>query len=497
VDCVCRLSDGLALINRELPSVILLDLNLPDSQGDATFRKVLENAPGVPVVILSGRDDEALAMNALNQGVQDYLVKDAVTSRELDRAMRHAVERQALLRSLEMSRKQQAEFKNKVLSQISHELSSPVACIRQFATSLLEGWTCDASQQEKLRGILKYAEQLGGTVRGLLEATRMESGKIRLERCCVSIADSIRQAVAMMGSLADEKGVRLEIGPSQPLPFVDGDPDRILEILVNLIDNAIKFTPAKGAVIVQVCRGLNDPDLVRVSVVDTGCGIRPEAQELIFERLYQDAEAAGQNANAGLGLGLFVVRELVKLHGGSVGVMSEPGNGSAFSFTLPLYRLDKHLFPVITCDGPEEVVSGNGTARAARRLCDSLVLLRLSVKARPQSSRSHWKEACNRVRLALEDCVSHGPSLLLPAMASSGLEQTFYAVAATDPEHAQTMLAQIRARMTRLESLRDAGEFDLSLSSVPLAKAEQALETQVQKISDSVTKMMREPLGAS
>src|SRR5205814_4173897 len=113
VSCVSRLSDGLASLALKLPAVVLLDLNLPDSHGAETFRKVLEKAPGIPVVILSGQEDEALAIKALHEGARDYLVKGAITGGELDRAMRHAMERQALLRSLEISRKQQLEFKDK------------------------------------------------------------------------------------------------------------------------------------------------------------------------------------------------------------------------------------------------------------------------------------------------------------------------------------------------------------------------------------------------
>jgi len=122
VDYVQRLSDGLLSLEQR-PAVVLLDLNLPDSQGAETFRKVLEKAPGVPIVILSGQEDEALAIKALHQGVQDYLVKGAITGGELDRAMRHAIERQALLRSLDMSRNQQLEFKDQFLSHVSHEFA--------------------------------------------------------------------------------------------------------------------------------------------------------------------------------------------------------------------------------------------------------------------------------------------------------------------------------------------------------------------------------------
>ena len=107
VNCVPRLSDALACLDVETPSLVLLDPNLPDSHGAETFHRIMKKAPNVPVVILSGQDDEALALKAVRQGVQDCLVKGDITSKQLERAIRYAVERQALLRSLEMTRKQQ------------------------------------------------------------------------------------------------------------------------------------------------------------------------------------------------------------------------------------------------------------------------------------------------------------------------------------------------------------------------------------------------------
>src|SRR5271166_5967781 len=122
VNCVPRLADALACLDAETPALVLLDLDLPDSRGAETFRRILRKAPNVPVVILSGRDDEALAINAVHQGVQDYLVKGDITSKQLERALRYAIERQGLLRSLEITRQQQLEFKDRFLSHVSHEL---------------------------------------------------------------------------------------------------------------------------------------------------------------------------------------------------------------------------------------------------------------------------------------------------------------------------------------------------------------------------------------
>ena len=114
------------------PAMVLLDLNLPDSHGAETYRTVLEQAPGVPIVVLSGLDDEELAVNAVHQGVQDYLVKGSFDSKQLARAMRYAIERQALLTSLDMSRRQQLQFKDRIsvarFARIAHaaDLHSPV-----------------------------------------------------------------------------------------------------------------------------------------------------------------------------------------------------------------------------------------------------------------------------------------------------------------------------------------------------------------------------------
>src|SRR5580698_10188382 len=207
VNCVERLSDGMASLLQHPPSVVLLDLNLPDSHGAETFRTVLAQAPDVPVVILSGQDDEALAVKAVHQGVQDYLIKGDITSKQLERAMRYAVERQALLRSLEITRKQQLEFKNQFLSHVSHELRTPLTCIHQYVTILLDGLAgpMKPDQTDHLKTVLKSVNQLHAMIRDLLEATRADSGKLRIDQRCISVSEIVHQAAAMLRPTADEK----------------------------------------------------------------------------------------------------------------------------------------------------------------------------------------------------------------------------------------------------------------------------------------------------
>lgn len=476
VNCVNRLSDGLASMELNAPSVVLLELNLPDSHGADTFRKVLEKMPDVPVVILSGQDDEALAMKALHQGVQDYLVKGDISSSHLERAMRYAIERQALTRSLEISRLQQLEFKNRFLSHVSHELRTPLTCIHQFVTILLDGLAGDVNPDQRyhLDTVLNSVNQLRAMIRDLLEATRAESGKIRIEPRCIAVGDLMQQAVFMMPAIAKEKRVGLEIGLDSRIPMAYADPDRVLQVLINLIDNGIKFTPPDGSVMVKACMVDSDPGQVYISVADTGRGIGPEAKALIFERLYQDPNSI-DNSRAGLGLGLFIAKELVELHGGRIWVASEIGNGSTFSFTLPLYSLAKLLFPVITEGG---------------QLRDAIVLVKVELTPLSDPSRSSWKETCIQCLEKLRRCVFLDKDLVLPVMGNPGVSETFFVAASTDLERAEIMMKHIREQVGGMAELNASGTVKVSATAVTLpSEGGKTVEQQVQTVADQITEL--------
>ncbi len=483
VNCVGRLSDGLATLAKELPSVILLDLNLPDCHGAETYRRVLEQAPGVPVVVLSGQDDEALAIKAVNQGVQDYLVKGDYSAKHLERSIRYAVERQALLRTLEITRKQQMEFKNQFLSHVSHELRTPLTCIHQYVSLLADGLAGPVlpDQADHLKTILKSVNQLHAMIRDLLEATRAESGKLRVEPRCVAIGDLVRQAVAMMQLAAQEKRVGLEVGLDQRIPLVHADPDRVIEVLINMIDNAIKFTGPDGAVTVKACLVEADPSTVYVSVTDTGRGIAPEAKAQIFERLYQDPEAVDNN-RSGLGLGLFICRELVRLHRGRIWVTSEPGQGSTFTFTLPIYSLASLLQAVIIHE---------------ERLRPNLVLIRLEVKPNATPPRGNWRETWHQCLETLQRCVYIDKDLVLPPLGSPGQAETFFVVASTDPGHAEIMTTRIREQIERATDIKTKGTLTITTTPIEVSPAtlQEPLADQVQRVADIVNGMIMKIVG--
>ena len=462
---------------------MLLDLNLPDSRGAETFRRVIDHAPHVPVVVLSGQDDEALAMKAVHQGVQDYLVKGDLSSKHLERAIRYAVERQALLRSLEITQKQQLEFKNQFLSHVSHELRTPLTCIHQYVTLLLDGLAgaMTPEQNDHLKTVLKSVNQLHAMLRDLLEATRAEGGKMRVEPRCIALNELIQQTTAMMRPMADEKKIGLEIGLDQRLPLVHADPDRVLEVLINLVDNAIKFTPAEGSVMVQASMVDADPGYVYISVSDTGRGIGPEAKALIFERLYQDPDSVDNN-RSGLGLGLFICREIIRLHGGRIWVSSEPGQGSTFTFTLPNYSLAELLAPVITYQG---------------RLRPSFVLVRVELTPRSNLPRGNWKETWMQCLDILRRCVYLDKDLVLPPMGTAGTTETFFVVASTDLERSAIMTTRIREQLERLGDLKTKCRVTITTLPVELPAENlggtlpgQSLEQQVHGVANCVTQMI-------
>ncbi|HSZ60883.1 MAG TPA: hybrid sensor histidine kinase/response regulator [Terriglobales bacterium] len=482
VNCVPRLSDALTCLDAEPPTLVLLDLNLPDSHGADTFRQVMKKAPNVPVVILSGQDDQSMAIKAVHQGVQDYLVKADVTSKQLENALRFAVERQGILRALEVTRKQQIEFKNQFLSHVSHELRTPLTCIHQYITLLLDGLAGPVApdQIDHLRTVLKSVNQLHAMIHDLLEAARVESGKTRIEPRCIDIGDLMQQAVAMMQPRAGEKHVGLAAGLDLTIPLVYADPDRTCQVLINLIDNGIKFTPPNGSVTVKAALVETDPTSVYLSVCDTGRGIPQDTLPLVFDRLYQDPDAVDGN-RSGLGLGLYLAKEIVTLHGGRMWVASEPGSGSTFSFTLPLYSLGKLLEPAITTQG---------------HLRESLVLVGVELAPRSKALRGGWKETRQQCLDSLRQCIEVGKDVVLPPMGTSGPVETFFVVASTDMKRVHILMDRIRQEVGSLPKLKASGTLRVTAEAIPGPPAidPRTLEQQVWGVADYVTEVIQHGL---
>jgi signal transduction histidine kinase len=367
VRSVSRLADGLSSLTKVVPTVVLLDLNLPDSNGAETFRRVMRHAPNVPVIVLSRQGAEALAMEAVREGVQDYLIKGKISGTHLARAIQCAVERGAFLHSLEIKQEKQLEFTNQFLSQVSNKLRTPLTRIQQYVTLLLDelAGPIPSDQADHLKTVLKSVHQFHAMVRDLLQTALVESGKLRAKSRCFRVSELMEQTIALIQPAAEQKQIKLEMSLDPALPSLHGDPDLIFEVLIHLSDNAIKFTPPTGEILMQARMPESDPSCVYVSVSDTGRGITPEAEALIFDRPFLGSDFVDTYCS-GLGLGLFICKEIVRLHRGRIWVSSEPGQGSTFTFTLPALlpsRVDVPLASLInswTSMGKKSR-AGNGT----------------------------------------------------------------------------------------------------------------------------------------
>lgn len=270
--------------------------------------------------------------------------------------LRHEVsQRKLALAELEQTRQQQLELKDQFLSHVSHELRSPLTAIYQFVTILLDGLAGDlgAQQREHLEIVLRNANQLRAMIEDLLETTRVQTGKLSIEAQPTSMADTIDETVSSLRALADSKGIALSTDVSAHLPPVYADPQRVRQILRNLIENGITFTPDNGTISVRAYLSNEEHDCIRIAVTDTGCGISPEEREKIFGRLYQGTSAI-EASRKGLGLGLSICRELVSRHGGRIWVDSQLGHGATFFFTLPIFSSAKQLAPLAVAEQPHK-----------------------------------------------------------------------------------------------------------------------------------------------
>lgn len=326
-------SAGIALIQQERPDCALLDYRLPDMTGLDILDKVRREFQihSVPVVMLTGSVDESLVVEALKSGAQDYLSKSALSSENLLRAIHNAIEKVHVLRRMEEALLARDEF----LSIASHELKTPLTTMTlqmQLGLLILKSTEGESLPREKLKLILTRADaqlsRLSLLVNDLLDLSRISSGRLDFNADELDLVETVRGVTERMSE--NFAAVQCEVTFAAPGAVVGTfDRFRLEQVIVNLVSNAIKYAGGKPVHVAV----LREADWAIVHVRDEGPGIGAEQQKTIFDRFDR---GLAPKSTTGLGLGLYIAKQIVDLHQGTITVHSAPGQGATFTVRLPL-----------------------------------------------------------------------------------------------------------------------------------------------------------------
>jgi signal transduction histidine kinase len=227
--------------------------------------------------------------------------------------------------------------KSGFVSMVSHELRTPMTSIKGYVENLLDGLVGGLTERQVyyLTRVKHNIERLTRMIYDLLDLSRIEAGAVVVKFAPLSVPDLITDVVESFQGMTAEKGITLIAEPDAALPVIQGDRDKLHQVLINLIQNAVKFTPRDGRIVVE--GRLCEPEAVQLCVADTGCGIPADELPRIFDRFYSGDSIPGEARGAGLGLA--ITKSLVELHGGRIWVESVPCEGSRFYFTLPIRQV--------------------------------------------------------------------------------------------------------------------------------------------------------------
>jgi signal transduction histidine kinase len=309
-----------ATVRTQEPSIIL-EVHGPQ------FRQLMREHPGVELWLLLKMSQRLRSVNERLEELHVALER-RVEERTADLAALTAQLKASNARLMELD-----QLKSDFVSDVAHELRTPLTAIKGYVDYLLDGAAGEVTPAQRgfLQTVRRNAERQTRLINDLLDLARIETGRVEFHPTQLSLSEIVEEVIDVLRVHAAESEIDLAGAVQEPDLVVAADRDKLHQVLLNLTHNAVKFTPAGGSVRVRARRG-NEKTVV-ITVEDTGEGIAPEDIGRVFERFYRigDPEATPK----GSGLGLTITKKLVELHGGSIRVTSEVGQGSVFVITLP------------------------------------------------------------------------------------------------------------------------------------------------------------------
>ncbi|MEE3717244.1 response regulator [Tumidithrix elongata RA019] len=356
ITSVDRLESAIALVGQQTFNVVLLDLSLPDSHGIETVTRLHSAQTSLPIVVLTGLDDEEIGLEALREGAQDYLVKGTFDDRLLKRVISYSIERSQFQRVLQQTNEQLAainlelvnttRLKDEFLANMSHELRTPLNAILGMSEGLQEEvfGEINERQQKSIALIERSGRHLLELINDILDISKIEAGKLELNISSVSVQQLCEASFAFVKQQAAKKSIHLNMDIQENLGEILCDDRRMKQVLLNLLNNAVKFTMVGGSVTLVVkqvddkapfgSNGDRASNSLSFSVIDTGIGISPEDMGKLFKPFVQ-IDGSLNRKYAGTGLGLTLVKQIIELHSGTIEVQSQPARGSCFTVTIP------------------------------------------------------------------------------------------------------------------------------------------------------------------
>jgi len=320
--------------------LVALDLSLPDGSGVDLVDAVTHVAPELPIVVMTGNDDEELALELIHRGIEDYLVKSSFEPAHVGSCFRHAVERHRSRAAVEAARRHAEEAslaKSRFVASMSHEIRTPLNAILGMADLLLEA-ELELDHRQYVEIFRRTGRNLLFLLNNVLELSCVESGRFQLHEGPFEPVSLARAAVETFAYAAHKKNLHIAVDPriDADARYV-GDEDRIRQVLLNLVGNAVKFTDA-GHVSLRIQERVGEGGTVlEIEVEDTGPGVPESARAAIFQSYVRARH--GAHAKSGTGLGLSLCHELIARMGGRLSLVSQEGLGSRFTIELPLERL--------------------------------------------------------------------------------------------------------------------------------------------------------------
>ena len=335
IDWVTNPTKALEQLNLGKHDICLLDYQLGAYNGLTVLEKASENGCSTPIIMLTGQSDEALDQSALAAGAVDYLVKSEMTTARFARAIRYALARQEIEneRLERINAETQNQSKDRFLAHLSHELRTPLTSILGYTEILLNSNKAPNAEPE-LNIILNNGQHLLGLLNNVLDLSKIAVGKLEYNFSTINVDSFIADIFCLMQVHAADKGLTLKMHAKNALPLqIYSDPVRLRQVLINLIHNGIKFTETGQVTLTIWTEFINEQELMKFSVADTGQGIPEHMLGNIFKP-FEQVEDFISRKEQGAGLGLSICTELVQHMGGSITVNSVVNQGSEFVFSV-------------------------------------------------------------------------------------------------------------------------------------------------------------------